>query len=377
MIASGLGYLLSVAAVAAFFGVLERTAWARPLFRWLPGVVLAYLAAMALAQTGFWAHSEALTHAYAVAKSNLLPAMLFLMTMQVDLKRFGRLGPRLLSAYAVATLSLAAAFVAVFWAFGFGREEAGLFAALCGSWMGGTGNMLAVGAAFGVDETAMGYALAVDALCYTLWVTLLLAIIPLAGPFARYSGAVPLESELRNLGCACHIGPRRYWVLLAASFAVALLSQMAAARLPGLGTGAWSVLLATLAGLLAARAPLARMWGSGEIAATMLLLLVVLIGSRAHFEDVGAIPRYAAAGLAILGLHALALLLAARRLKLGLFEISVASLANIGGAASAPLLAAAYRKELVGVGVLMAVMGYLTGTLGGLGVGYVLQWIAP
>ena len=70
------------------------------------------------------------------------------------------------------------------------------------------------------------------------------------------------------------------------------------------------------------------------------------------------------------------MVLGAKLLKLDLFSIAVASLANIGGVASAPLLAAAYDKSLVGVGVLMAVMGYIIGTFGGLLVGNILRGLA-
>ena len=376
MIESGLGYLLSVAFLAAIFGIAERMEKARFLFDWLPAVVLTYAGAMIAAQAGLWAETPEIGAVYKVAKSNLLPAMLFLMLLSVDLRRFLRLGPRLLLAYAAATLSIAAAFLVVFWAFGFGRDEAGLFAALAGSWMGGTANMLAVGGALQVNETMMGYALAVDAVCYTVWVALLLALVPFAARFARFSGAVPATEEMAELGCACTIGPRRYWLLLGAAFGVALACQLAAARLPGLGTTAWSVLLATLLGVAASRTPLARMNGHRELAGTMLLLLVALIGSRAHFADISQIPYYVAAGFAILGLHALLLVLAARLFRLDLFSIGVASLANVGGVASAPILAAAYHKSLAPVAVLMAVTGYLVGTFGGLAVGWALLRIA-
>ncbi|WP_300367147.1 DUF819 family protein [Hydrogenimonas sp.] len=376
MIDTPLAYLLSVAFIAAVFGIAERVKKTRFVFDYLPAVVLIYAASMLAAQLGLWEKSDAVTTVYKTAKSNLLPAMLFLMLLTVDLRRFVKLGPKLLTAYASATLSIMAAFVAVFTLFGFTEKEAGMFAALAGSWMGGTANMLAVGSAFGVDDTAMGYALAVDAVCYSLWVAFLLALVPFAGRFARFSGAEETTQSQAELGCACTIGPRRYWLLLAAAFAVALFSQWVAARLPGLGATTWSVLIATILGIAGSYTPLSRVNGSTELAGTMLLLLVALIGSRADFSDFSEVPRYVAAGFAILALHAALLLLAARLFRLDLFSIGVASLANIGGVASAPILASAYHRSLAGIAVLMAVMGYLVGTFGGLTVGYILQWIA-
>ncbi len=118
MIQSGLGYLLSVASIAAFFGITERLKMSRFLFDWLPAVVLIYLSAMVAAQAGLWAHTPVIDAIYRTAKGNLLPAMLFLMLLSVDLKRFFKLGPKLLTAYASATLSIFVAFVIVFRLFG-------------------------------------------------------------------------------------------------------------------------------------------------------------------------------------------------------------------------------------------------------------------
>ena len=92
-------------------------------------------------------------------------------------------------------------------------------------------------------------------------------------------------------------------------------------------------------------------------------------------DDLASAPLYLLAGLVILLVHAVIMLLAARLLRLDLFTCGVASLANIGGVASAPILAAAYSRQLVPVGVLMALLGYVVGTAGGLLVGRVLMWL--
>ena len=82
------------------------------------------------------------------------------------------------------------------------------------------------------------------------------------------------------------------------------------------------------------------------------------------------------AGFCILVIHAIIMIAGAKVFKLDLFSIAVASLSNIGGVASASILAATYNKSLVGVGVLMAVMGFIIGTFVGLAVGNILIWMA-
>jgi uncharacterized membrane protein len=204
----------------------------------------------------------------------------------------------------------------------------------------------------------------------------LLALVPYASRFNAYVKAKASNIHVNHLGCACEMGAKRYWSLLLLAFAAALLSQLFAQQLHGLSTTTWVVLLATLLGVGTSFTPLKRLNGSSDIASTMLYLLVALIGSRASFEGIGNVPVYLLAGLLILALHALMMVVLAKLFKLDLFSIAVASLANIGGVASAPILAASYHRSLIGVAVLMAIMGYLVGTFLGLGVAQVLRVIA-
>jgi uncharacterized membrane protein len=107
----------------------------------------------------------------------------------------------------------------------------------------------------------------------------------------------------------------------------------------------------------------------------MLYILIALIGSKAVFDNFSDVGVYVLAGFSILVIHAVIMVIGAKIFKLDLFSVAVASLSNIGGVASAPILAATYNKSLVSVGVLMAIMGYLIGTFGGLLVGNILMWI--
>ena len=122
--------------------------------------------------------------------------------------------------------------------------------------------------------------------------------------------------------------------------------------------------------------PLAKISGGPELANIMLYLLVALIASRANFTELTEAPLYILAGFVIIAIHLSIMILFAKLFKLDLFSLGVASLANIGGVASAPILASAYSKALIPIGVLMAMMGYIVGTFGGLMVGKVLKMIS-
>jgi len=136
------------------------------------------------------------------------------------------------------------------------------------------------------------------------------------------------------------------------------------------------VILATLAGIIGAMTPLGRLGGAAQLGTAMLYFLVALIASRANFSELTQAPLYIVAGFVILAIHLLIMVLFAKLFKLDLFSLGVASLANIGGVASAPILASAYSRALIPIGVLMAMLGYIVGTFGGLGVGKVLEMIA-
>lgn len=375
MIENPLVYLFVLAFLATSFYLFEQKS-NHKIFSYIPSIVMVYAVSMALASFGVFAQNDAMDSIYKLAKTNLLPAMLFLILLQVDLYDFVRLGRKLLSAYILAVVSIAFAFVAVVYLFGFDKASAAAFGALAGSWMGGTANMIAVGSALHVSEEAFGYAMVVDSVNYTLWVALLLFLVPFANIFNRFTGASTPASTHGAVGCSCTMGAKRYWLLVSLALFVSFVSQIVATQVSFINTTTTIVITASLMGIAASFTRLRYFNGSNELASTMLYLLIALIGSRAVLEHFSGVGIYVLGGFCILFVHFVLMAIGAKLLRLDLFSISVASLSNIGGVASAPILAATYDKKLAGIGVLMAIVGYIIGTFGGLAVGYVLQEIA-
>ena len=124
----------------------------------------------------------------------------------------------------------------------------------------------------------------------------------------------------------------------------------------------WTVLFVTVVALIAAVTPLGTVAGSGEVSSLLLYAVIGLLASRASLLELGEAPAWIATGFIVLGIHAVLMLIICKLLKLDLFTAGVASLANIGGTASAPVLAGSYSGSLVPVGILMALMGYVVGT---------------
>lgn len=341
---------------------------------------------MTLSTLGLWSKTEAINGAYSAFKSNLLPAMIFLMLLQSDIRTVFKLGKKILLTFFLATLSIALGFIVMFFFLhGYFEAEAWkAFGALSGSWMGGTGNMVAIQSALALPDSKMGYVLLIDSIDYAIWVMILLALVPFAKRFNNWTKAdgtvlEQLSSKLAHTKTKKEINFPALFMLLGLALMVSVLTQEIASLLPTtdfLTKTTWVVMLATLLGVLFGMTTLSKELSAMPLANIMLYLIVALIASRANFNELTEAPLYIVAGFIILGIHALIMLLFAKLFRLDLFSLGVASLANIGGVASAPILAGAYHKALIPIGVLMAMMGYIIGTFFGLGVAKVLELIA-
>lgn len=371
MISNPLIYLFTLALLATLLYLLESKTNFK-VFKFIPAVVMIYALSMLLASLGLFESNSEVNDIYKKTKTNLLPAMLFLMLLQIDFRHFLYLGRSLLISYMLAVSSLAFAFILVSFIFNFSSDMSAAFGALAGSWMGGTANMIAVGSALHVSEESFAYALVVDSVNYTLWVMLLLFMVPFASNFNKFTKSDENLANLSEIGCACSMGAKRYWLLILLALVASFLAQYMSTLFTLLNTTTTTVVVASLLGTLGSFTRLKELNGSSEVATTMLYVIIALIGSQAVVESFSGLGVYVLAGFTILVIHALVMVIGAKLFKLDLFSIAVASLSNIGGVASAPILAATYNKNLVSVGVVMAIMGYLIGTFGGLLVGNIL-----
>ena len=383
MITDGTTYLTLLIFVCGLVVGIEKKTKAK-FFESVPAIVIIYFGCMLLATLGLWDRA-AVKDTYSTVKSAILPAMIFLMLLRCDLRKIWRLGPRMIIGFFAASLSIGLGFIVTYLIFK-GYYEADTwksFAALCGSWMGGTGNMVAIQGALNISDSRMVYALLMDSINYAVWVMFLLSAVPYAHKFDAWVGAdtkaideVGKELTKAEAGLRKEIEFPDLIVLLGVGLLVSSLSWHLAALLPTtafLTKTTWAVLLVTVVGVIAALTPLGRLPGSNHISNVMLYTLVALIASRANFAELTKAPIYIISGFFILAIHGLFMVLLAKALRLDLFTCGIASLANIGGVASAPILAATYSEVLIPIGILMAMLGYVIGTGGGLLVGKILS----
>lgn len=381
MIHTAWPYLAVMLLAAGLFPALERRFQWR-FFEVLPPIVLTYLLVTALAVTGLWQVNDEIRSTQTMLIAHLVPALLFLLMINCDLRAIYRLGPRVLAVFFATMVCLFVAFVGTFlvfrhWLPGNAWQP---LAALSGSWIGGTANMVAVKQAIGMPDRLLAFSLLTDALCYSMWVVVLFGLGRVATQFNRWtrakSSADMVVEETRSHGPTT---PDNVLLWLGMALMAAAFSSWLGERLPTsdmMSTATWTIMLATAFGLVVAHTPLARFAGANTISSAMLISVVAILASQSNFDGIASAPLYIVCGLCIIAIHAALLAGAARLFHFDLYLCGISSLACIGGVAATPILAASYSRSLVPVGILLALLGYILGTGFGLLVASVMSSLA-
>lgn len=391
MIASPLVFLVTVFLLALAIPSLGNRC-GRQFCRLVPPIVLTYGITMLLAVGGFWAKADRIASARDSLTAVILPALVFTLLLPCDLRAVAGVGTRLLTAFAAATSTIMLGFVLAWlvWRPWLPDDGWQVLAGVAGGWVGGTGNLVAVLAGLQAEADVTGVAVMTDTVCYSIWVLVLFSTAGTATAFNRWTGsrhdghddhppvASPDLSPPLSPGCSpSTIGfITRAGVCLALGIIAGQAAAAVAHRLPRGGPFSemsWTVLLTTAAGAVAAQTQLGRLPQAKPVAAWLLSVVIVLTATQADLQGLQAAPLFLAVGFTVLVVHAIGMAAIARYLKLDLASCCVASLANIGGVASAPLMAALHAPALAPAAVLLALLGYLIGLPAGLAVATILQ----
>ncbi|TFJ94331.1 DUF819 domain-containing protein [Lentibacillus salicampi] len=378
MIQDGFLYLGLMIGVAGLIAYIEKSSDSK-LFKFVPGIVLIYIVGAILKTTGVIGDTESIDNTYGTVRDALLPALILLMLLNCDLRKLVKLGPKMLIGYFTAVLSIIVGFTVVYLLFEslYASETWQAFGALAGSWTGGSANMVIVQGILEVPENIFGYALVMDTINYSTWVMIMFWLVPFAAVFNRWTKAntTHLDEVSKELmEEQTDKTENTSFVHLMGLFAIGIFGSAVATKLgsllPSYGdivSGlTWTIFIVSVVGVLLAMTRVSKVPGSLDVANVLLYVVIALIASRADFTQLFQAPIYIVSGFIILLIHALFMGLAAKLFKLDLFTLGVSSLANIGGMASAPLLAGAYNRALIPIGVVMALAGSFLGTYFGL-----------
>ncbi len=343
---------------------------------------------------------------YFVSSRYLLPATLALLTLPTDIPAILRLGPKALVLFFAGTVSVVLGGpVAILIVRTFSPETVsgevwrGL-TTVAGSWIGGSANQAAMKDVFEVPNDLFGTMVAVDVLVAGVWMAIVLWMAGNAERIDRATGADASaitalreqveQFERKNARMATLSD---FMVIVGIGFGITGLSHAMGNPLaawitevaPGLerysltSSFFWIVVLATTFGLLASFTPARRLEGAGasRVGQVLLYVLIASIGMQMNLGAVFSNPGVFLVGGIWLAFHAIVMVAVARLLRAPVFYLAIGSEANIGGAASAPVVASAFHPSLAPVGVLLAVLGYALGTYGGWVCGQLMRLVAP
>jgi uncharacterized membrane protein len=322
----------------------------------------------------------------------LLPFSLFLLMMTVDVRAIFRLGARSMGMMLAGTLGIiigAPISFAIMKSWLPPDAWKGL-AALSGSWIGGSANLVAMAQSVGMPESLYGPIIVVDTGVGYTWMGVLLFFSTWQARFDAKIGA--RRAELDALGERLAVAEaqrvpadtRDLAMILGLGFVAAALCLWAGDRLPPLGNPTiishttWTVCIATTLGLALSFTPLSRLErvGASKVGFLALYLMLTAIGAQADLSSVLKVPAFLVVGVIWIAIHIAVMLGIAILTRSPLFFVATGSMANIGGVISAPVVASVYHRSLAPVGVLMGVSGYILGIYGAIICAWLLAWVA-
>ncbi|MFT7332394.1 MAG: putative membrane protein [Sphingobacteriales bacterium] len=387
-----LGLLCIILAFVFITSSSKKPGW-KKFYKYVPSLLLCYFIPSIFNSLGIISGDE--SNLYHVASRYLLPASLVLLTLSIDFKGIINLGPKAIIMFLAGTVGIviggplaifAVSFIAPDVLGGSGPEEVwrGL-ATIAGSWIGGGANQTAMKEVFGASDNLFSAMIAVDVIMANLWMAVLLYGAGISDKVDKWlkadnSAIVKLKDSIENyqLSNAKNPGLTQLITIVAIGLGVTAIAHVGADFLgpffgenfPALDKFSfsskffWLIIIATTLGLILSFTKLRSYedYGASKVGSLFLYVLVASIGMKMNLLAIQDSPGYFLIGLIWMLIHITVLLTTAKIIKAPFFFTAVGSQANVGGAASAPIVASAFHPALASVGVLLAVLGYALGT---------------
>ena len=377
-------------------------------YKYFPALLLCYFIPSVLNSLGIISGKD--SNLYFVASRYLLPASLVLLTISVDLPAIKRLGSKAVIMFFTGTIGiviggplsiLLASMISPDLVGGQGPEAVWRgFATVAGSWIGGGANQAAMKEIFDVGDSLFSAMIAIDVIVANIWMALLLygtglddkinkwfdadvsSIDDLKRRVEQYKEQIMRIPETNDTIRVLAIGFGITGIAHLGADIIAPAIKNAAPELArfSLTSGFfWLIVISTTIAILLSFTKLREIEGVGasRIGSVFIYILVATIGMKMDILSIFDNPSLFIIGLIWMTIHAILLIIVAKIIKAPFFFLAVGSKANVGGAASAPILASAFHPSLAPVGVLLAVMGYAIGTYGAWLCGILMQAVSP
>jgi len=402
-----LGILFAILAFVFKTSHSSNAFW-KKFYTYVPSLLLCYFIPSLLNSLGIISGEN--SNLYFVSSRYLLPASLVLLTLSIDLKRILSLGPKALIMFLAGTVGIMIGGPIAVLFFGLVAPDVvggsggdavwrGL-TTVAGSWIGGGANQTAMKEVFEVSDDLFSAMITVDVIVGNIWLAFLLygagisaridrwfkadasAIDEVRKNIEEYRASIAKIPSLTDVTMVMAVG---FGVTAMAHFGSDLIAPWISEHAPALAKYSltsgffWIVVIATTGGLLLSFTKARELEGVGasRYGSLLLYVLVASIGMKMDILAIFENPQLFLIGIVWMIVHVVILLSVGKIIKAPFFFVAVGSQANVGGAASAPIVASAFHPALAPVGVLLAVLGYSLGTYGAWICGIMMQGVAP
>jgi len=402
-----LGILMGILGFV-FWSSQSSLTFFKKLYSVIPPILLCYFLPGLLNSAGII--SGTTSGLYGMASRYLLPASLVLFTLSLDLNEIWKLRKKAGLMFITASISIIIGGPLAVWIVAFfapeivGGEGADAvwrgLSTVAGTWIGGGANQAAMFEIFKPSTDLFSAMVALDVFISYAWMALLLygagqnssinkflkaddqSVTEIKDKIEAYQLSImripKMEDILMILGVA-------FGVTAIAHFGADTIAPWVTINAPYLSKFSltsgffWLVIIATTFGMLLSFTKMRNLEGAGasRIGSVMLYVLIATIGMQMNVMAIFRNPGILLIGLIWILIHAIILFIIAKITRTPFFFAAVGSMANIGGPASAPVIASAFHPSLAPVGVLLAVFGYVIGTYGAYVCGLMMQAVSP
>ena len=377
LISSPVGVLAVLAGVAAFFFLIAELTQAK-LFQYIPPLLFIYATPVFLNNFDVIPSSSVI---YSGLSAYLLPAFIVLMLIKVNIPAVVKVMGKGVLVMLMGTVGVIVGAVVAYaivhpW---LSPDAWKGYGALAGSWIGGTANMAATAEILGTSEEQFGLAIIADNVVYVVWLPMLLLSRDFADKFNKWA-RVP-EDRIAMMDAAAELhyeedqAPTmpQYLFLFAVVIGVTWIGRSLAPEISGWVESSLPVaenlfsettvriLLVTTMALLLSLTPVSKLPNSTALGTALVYIFVAGMGARASVSGLAEAPMFVFGAFIWIFIHGLFCVAGAWIFRVDIHSVAIASAANIGAAASAPIVAAHHRPSLVPVSILMALLGYAMG----------------
>lgn len=366
----------------ALINLEKWTRW--KLFDYLPPIIWIFLLPIFLSNLKIIPNESP---TYDTFKAFAVPMFIILMLLDVDIRATMKVALRSMGVMVFGAIGVVVGGIFAFFLLkgGLGPEDWRSFGALTGSWIGGTGNLAAVAEMVDTPPAMMGVVIIADTFIFILYFPLLFICKRWAVPYNRFTGVK--EDDIRKMEKAVGRMEEKsnnmhfldaltlFGVGFFLIWLVGHISELLPAKEGVFTAKTWSYLILTTAALFLASTRLRKVPGTTAMSMALVYCYLSMIGAQADIRQAASAPYFLLAGIICIAIHLIFCVLAAKLFHVDVQMTAIASIASIGGAASAPVVAVHHRKELVPVAILLALVGYALGNYLGVLAAYGCRWV--